>query len=238
MKLVLCDDEPQFLNYIEKVLRDHFDSNIEVISCTSYIALQIILEQEHSCDLLLMDIRLPEGNGIDFAREILEEYPALPVIFISGYADEYYQQAFLNIRPYGFLRKPVNQQLLFQLIQKVQEEQRNKTFNYDYFKTSNGLEKIMFDDIYFLENSRHKVNICTKSDCLSIRATFEELLSRLPSDSFVQCHRSYIVNLNHVQQYKSSYFIMEDNSPIKITPSHSAAVRERFFQFMSRKSNK
>ena len=95
MKLVLCDDEPQFLNYIEKALRDYFNSNIEVISCTSYIALQIILEQEHSCDLLLMDIRLPEGNGIDFAREILEEYPSLPVNFISGYADEYYIGIFI-----------------------------------------------------------------------------------------------------------------------------------------------
>lgn len=118
MKLILCDDDSHFLDYMRKFLIKHLETDTTIITCTNYKTLEGALDNEQGCNLLFMDIHLPEGNGITFSCKILENYPSLPVVFISGYADEYFQQAFLNLRPYGFMRKPVEQQLLLQLISK------------------------------------------------------------------------------------------------------------------------
>lgn len=233
MKLILCDDDSQFLDYIKDFLTIHLESDTVIFTCTNYSGLQIILEEEQGCDLLFMDIRLSEGNGILFCRNILKQHPHLPVIFISGYADKYYQQAFLDVRPYGFIRKPVEHQLLLQLIQKFQQEKINLQPAYHYFRTIDGIEKLMFDNIYFLENNHHLVYIYTDKETFTVRTTFSEMLSILPN-SFVLCHRGYIVNLQHVQKYEANHFIMADDihTVIKISQSRASEVKKRFFKFL------
>lgn len=238
MKLILCDDDPQFLDYMRRFLIQHFDSDIKVYTYTNYSNLQSELEE--GCDLLFMDIQLSEGNGISFSSNISKQYPQLPIIFVSGYADSYYQQAFLNIRPYGFLRKPIDEQLLLQLIQKFQLERQTLQPAYYYFKTLDGIEKILFDDIYFLENNHHLVYIYTDKETIPIRTTFSNILSILPSDLFIQCHRGYIVNFKHIEKYQGGYFIMDDDAHTVITISKlkTAEIRKRFLEFLKTAPNR
>lgn len=97
------------------------------------------------------------------------------------------------------------------------------------------MERIVFDDIYFLENNHHLIHIYTAKDSFTIRSTFAEMLSILLSDHFILCHRGYIVNLKHVQNYRTNCFIMADDAhtTIKISQSKFSEVRERFFQFLN-----
>lgn len=235
MKLILCDDDSKFLDYMKQFLVKELGAETVVFTCTDYKRLSNILQENTDCDLLFMDICLPNENGILLSQEILKEYPQLPIVFVSGYADEYYQQAFLNIRPYGFLRKPVEHQLLLQLIRKFQTEQTKLQPKYYYFKTSDGIEKILFDDIYFVENNSHLVYIYTDTDVPAVRTTFSKILSILPTDQFVQCHRRYIVNLKHVKKYQKDYFIManESQDKIEISQLRASEVKKRFFEFLS-----
>ena len=235
MKLILCDDDPKFLEYMKRFLISELGFTTIILTCTDYKRLFTILETNTDCDLLFMDICLQNQNGILLSQKILKQYPQLLVVFISGYADSYYQQAFLKVRPYGFLRKPVDHQLLLQLIQKFQKEQATRSPNYYYFKTSDGLEKILFDDIYFFENNGHHVYIYTDTDVLSVRTTFFKILSILPANHFIQCHRRYIVNLKHVKKYQKDYFIManESQDKIEISQLRISDVKKHFFEFLA-----
>jgi DNA-binding NarL/FixJ family response regulator len=56
-------------------------------------------------DVVLVDIRLPSVNGIDLARQIVEEYPGATVLILSAYDDEHYVRAALAAGVAGYLLK-------------------------------------------------------------------------------------------------------------------------------------
>lgn len=55
---------------------------------------------------------------LPLARRVTEKHAYLPVVFITGYAEQYYEDVFLSVRPAGFLSKPVKKELLFELIRR------------------------------------------------------------------------------------------------------------------------
>ena len=66
-------------------------------------ALQVIAQTVP--DVALVDIRLPSTNGIDLARQIVEDYPAITVLILSAYDDEHYVRAALAAGVAGYLLK-------------------------------------------------------------------------------------------------------------------------------------
>ena len=71
MKVVICDDEAVFVNVIESRLRNYaakIDLNIEITKCRS--ARELLSLDLLGCDVLFLDIDMPEINGIAAAREI------------------------------------------------------------------------------------------------------------------------------------------------------------------------
>lgn len=80
--------------------------------------------QESRPNLVISDIRMPEGNGLDLMKKVAQmSPPLLPILFISGYADksETELRQFPNFA--GLLTKPVAWQSLIQAVKSLQETQ-------------------------------------------------------------------------------------------------------------------
>lgn len=61
--------------------------------------------KDHSCDLALLDINLPDMNGITLAKRIQEMYPETDIVFVTGYPQ--YAVDSWAVHPKGYLLKPV-----------------------------------------------------------------------------------------------------------------------------------
>lgn len=175
-----------------------------------------------------MDICLKEESGISLARELLERYSNIDVIFITGYPDLYYENVFLDVRPYGFLKKPVNEEILVSLIYKYYHER--ETFYY-FFKTKNGLEKIKVLDIYYIESQKHKLFIHLKNEILETYGRLSELALSLP-DYFLYCHKSFLVNAKMIKNYDGESFMLENREKIRISQLRQKEIRKKFMQFL------
>jgi DNA-binding NarL/FixJ family response regulator len=77
-------------------------------------ALRVIAEVDP--DVVLVDIRLPSVNGIDLARQIVEQYPGTTVLILSAYDDEHYVRAALAAGVAGYLLKTTPSDELIQSI--------------------------------------------------------------------------------------------------------------------------
>lgn len=85
------------------------------------------------------------------------------------------------------------------------------------------------DQILYIEALNKKLNICTERQTISVRRSMNSIADALP-DYFLRCHRSYIVNMHHVDEtdYKEMLLTMTDGSRLPIARSMKDAFHEHF----------
>lgn len=230
MKVLLCDDDSMFLKEMEEVLKEYFKESMEIFRCTERVELLSYLNKEEKLDILLMDICLEQDDGILMAKDILKDYPDLSVVFVTGYPDLYYEKVFLDVRPYGFIKKPVDWELLIKLLKKLIREKEDPA-NWFFIKTKYEIKKVAVWDIYYMESHKHSVLIHTKKETYTMYGRLSDVEKGLP-DHFFHCHKSYLVNAEHIRSYEGDRFWLDNDVEITISQSRRKEIRQKFFAWL------
>ena len=82
------------------------------------------LVREVKFDLFILDVRLPDGSGVDLCREIHALQPRKPVLYYSAYASDEEQEAALSVCGDAYLKKPVSMRKLEQTIASLLEREQ------------------------------------------------------------------------------------------------------------------
>lgn len=113
MKIICIDDEPLILNMTVALCRE-MPAKPKVCGFSNAADALHWLES-HTADIALLDINLPDMNGIELAARIRTADPNISIIFLTGYS-EYALDAF-RLHASGYLLKPVNKQRLAEEIE-------------------------------------------------------------------------------------------------------------------------
>src|SRR5436309_10092399 len=98
------DDDPDIRLMISASLREF--GYVVATAGTNAEALE--LAKQFKFDLCILDVRLPDGSGIDLCREIHQLQPKVPVLYYSAYASDEEQEAALSVCGDAYLKKPVS----------------------------------------------------------------------------------------------------------------------------------
>lgn len=77
-----------------------------------------------------------------------------------------------------------------------------------FIKSNQQYIRILFKDILFVKSEHVYLEIYTLKDRYLARATFKEYEEKLPSDSFYRAHKSYVVNINHIDMINQAYVVI------------------------------
>ena len=105
IKVIVADDHAilrdGLVNYIEKN-----SDNIEIVGQASdWKELMILLRSGISCDLALLDIKMPGGDGLSIVEDIKVEFPDIKILMMSSFPEEEYALRFINAGASGFISK-------------------------------------------------------------------------------------------------------------------------------------
>jgi|SRR5579871_603602 len=115
--ILLADDEVTVRAYVSNILRRAGFQLIEASDGAD--ALDQVQQKAQPIDLLLTDIRMPRMDGIALARSIIEMYPKVPIIYISGYAFDFEEERSRSPkRACAFLSKPFSRKDLLDAVEK------------------------------------------------------------------------------------------------------------------------
>lgn len=231
-KIAVCDDNPLILeDVIEKVNRV-----AGAICCEGYSELEHLLEAIKSGKrylAILMDIEWNgSAEGIEAAHKVKQLDKEAKIIYMTGYAERYVQQIFLksaNIS--GFLMKPVEENFLRENLKKIKDEEQEAEKKSLLIKYKGAMLSFSFDDIFYLESIGHVITIHTKTGKQSCYDRLEKLFERLPR-YFIQCHKSYVVNMKEIQRIEKGKVMMTDNTEIPISKSRYGDTKSRYFHYM------
>ncbi|HLP55253.1 MAG TPA: response regulator [Fluviicola sp.] len=180
-------------------------------------ALELLAEEQP--DIVLMDIMLKgEMNGIQTAEIVRVEY-AIPVIYLTAYADEATLAKAKVTEPYGYILKPFKEIDLHTSIEmalykhkKEQEVERERDMLYSlvenkeketqhdfiFVKSNSKLVKLNMNEIYFIEALKDYVVINTNETRYTIHSTMKDIESKLGNEQFIRVHRSFIVRMDKI----------------------------------------
>lgn len=160
---------------------------------------------------VILDVEMPEMDGIQCARAIQDRAPLTVILFATGY-EQYMSDAF-SVYAFDYLLKPFKVERVLKTLELIQmrlnvrQEEKpvghaistGRAADRMMLRHKEGVSFIDLDDILLIQREDRATVIHTEgggryvvSDSLS------ELEDRLPKDVFFRSHKSYIVNINHI----------------------------------------
>ncbi|MCS6957501.1 MAG: LytTR family DNA-binding domain-containing protein [Aquificaceae bacterium] len=237
MRAFIVEDEPLAVQRLKRMINQ--DGRLEVVGEASTYEEAIRGIEELRPDVVFLDIRLPDGNGIDVAKEILSMGLKPYVIFTTAYG-EYALEAF-RVSAVDYLLKPFSQEDLKRAIDKIFEKRNNLAQVMNFIRSERPIipvkigNKVMFlspEDIYYVQAEMGEVSVRTKEGLLPLSKKLYEIEEELKPYYFFRVHRSYLVNLKKVKELKSveqsKYVIIfkEINETLKTSREGAKALRE------------
>lgn len=117
IKVVIVDDHALIREGIKKLLELEESFEIQALAGDGYEALEVIKAQKP--DVVLLDINMPNMNGIDCLKQIKSDFPETKVIMLTIHEDAEYLIETINIGAEGYVLKDADVSSLIKAIQKV-----------------------------------------------------------------------------------------------------------------------
>ena len=233
IRCIAIDDEPlalqQIAAYIGKV------PFLELAAqCQSALEAQRFLQSD-TVDAIFCDINMPDLNGMDFIKSLA--VPPL-VVFTTAYA-EYAVEGF-KVNAVDYLLKPFGLQDFMRAANRLQERLvpppsltshlsplTSETDNVIFLKTDYRIVKVTISDIRYVEAMSEYLKVWLEGEAkpLVTLLSMKKMEERLPA-TFMRIHRSYIINLDKIQEVNKNRVIMDADTYLPIGDLYKEAFQQ------------
>ncbi len=230
MRVAICDDEEVQQRLIEKYLNEWAEKSgkkMETIAFPSAESFLFHWEEDKRFDLLILDIEMGSINGMELAIKLRAQNEEIPILFISGY--EHYMSQGYEVSALHYLMKPLHKEKLFQVLDRLKKEKKPEEKL--MLQMEEGTLAVPLSDIWYIEAADHRCILVAGEKKYTVKHSFGEL-KKMFADRWgiVACHRSYIVNLQHVSAVMKAELIMDNNVRIPVSRSAAKQVNEAFIR--------
>lgn len=202
--ILIVEDDKLQANAIENALKNINPDFIVYIATDSVAALEIYTK--NIIDLFILDVDLSlttsPKNGIDIGKTLREhpKYKSIPIIYITS-IPEMIHSAVNDVHCFNYITKPYTSCDINKALTDIMHIQKSRN-PYIGIRDLNGITiNLNLKNIFFIHTKGHTLEFHTKDGIFFTRdSNLSSLLSRL-SNSFVQIHKSYIVNTRHISSY-------------------------------------
>lgn len=199
MKIDICDDDSAITIQISEYIQQFFqDRNLSCPNIHIYNHAQDLLDNASDCDIVFLDIEMPDINGIAAGNEIKQNNPNAIIIVVTAYPD--YLDDAMRFQVFRYLSKPIVQTRFNKNMDDALKQYHYHSIQLP-IETKDGVHRVPSSDIIFVEAIARKVIIHTTAGDYSSINNMSFWLKILPKNSFVQTHRGYIVNLAHIDSF-------------------------------------
>lgn len=228
MRIAVCDDEESQRTLIIKYLQEWAVQRGISIDTASFSSAENFLfqwEEDKQFDLLILDIEMGKLNGMELAGKIREENEELPILFITGY-ESYMAQGY-EVSAIQYLLKPMYKDKLFSVLDKLQKGKKPE--EKIPFQTEEGILLWKPSQVWYVEAAGHYSVLYTAEGGQQLKCSFTEVWKLLEKrKEFVHCHRSYLVNLQHVSAITKTELVLDNQTRIPISRGSYKAVNQAF----------
>ena len=231
LKIVVCEDEEQHKKIlVDLIERYPFETEFDLTTFQHGYELVEASNQGVNFDIIFLDMRLDQEDGIDIANEIRKTDHTARIIITTSLIE--YAVLGYSVNASDFLLKPFPEEKLFLLLEKLENDIRNSRASFYEFEINDEKIFLKSDEILYFESIARKIKVVTFEAEYSYYYTISGLEKELDPVCFVLCHRSYIVNLKNVKSIKTKTAVLKNGMMIPISPKRKQQVYDAFTRYL------
>lgn len=211
LRAVIVDDEP----VARKVIKEYMEDIgwLELAGMAENPLKADALLNEGPVHLLFLDINMPKLSGIEFLRASAGRSNQPMVIITTAYA-EYALDGF-ELDVVDYLVKPFSFERFLKACNKARSKygehfpaekpaDREERPDHFFVKCGNSLEKVLYDELEYIEALTNYIVLHTTNRQLIVYLTLKGVLGHLPADRFIKVHKSFIVNKDRIKSIRGN----------------------------------
>ncbi len=233
--IALCDDDKNAVPVIAGAARSAFEARGFSVTLDSYSSgaeLLAMLDQT-PYDLILLDINMPEMDGIEVGKRIKAFDHTIPVVFVSECEDRVFES--FSVQPLGFIRK---RNFLSDIadVAALFEKYCQMTQNAEHveFTARTSLISLRVAHIRYAEGSRNYqlIYLMDQEEPVEIKMTMEKLEEKMSPHGFIRIHKGYLVNYRFIRRIDTNQVILADGTALPIGRSKTQEVRAQYLSLL------
>ena len=214
LSIAVCDDEIIECCNMEKRIKKMIEEMKIPCIIRQFRSGGELLQALESFDIVFLDIRMPEMDGMKTAQLFRKKASDKILIFVSS-SREYVFEAY-DVEAFQYLLKPVEDRKLKNVLQKAVLKTERRSQEFIIVSSQRQKKKLFLDDIYYFEIKGRIVDAHGPEGIFTYYEQMGELENKLQDKGFFRCHKSYLVNLKYVDGYNRQEAILENGERIVI----------------------
>ena len=228
-RIAICDDNKLMLEIVEeKVKMIMGDIGVEY-QIAPYYCVKELRERKERYHLYVLDVEMPEIDGMSLAKAIKDDSPHAVIIFLSGYRQ--YSTEGYRVKAHRFLEKPIEDEKLYEaIITGLQETAPTELILDDIW----GKRKIVdLKKVKYMEAKEKYIRFYDQVENYLMKGPLHSLIKQLPKN-FVQVHKSWVVNLYFVEKIdcKKKMVVLTTDKPIPLSKRREKQIVQVFDDFV------
>lgn len=214
----ICDDNTEHRKIARKIIEKTLFDKVEVQIVEYSTGQQIINSVSsgiYAPDLLILDINMPDINGLAVADFIKKYNIHTDVVFLTEtakYVFEGYKYAVFD-----YVLKTASMEEFQKSLIRYLSEKVNSGTEYLSVKSNGCIQHIKLNKIDYFESRGRKIAAVSEEEKCEFYLKMDELLNILPTNRFIRCHQSYIVNIKSIQSFTSTSLMIKRNFNIPVS---------------------
>jgi len=196
LKVIVVDDEKNMRFILKKALSKF--PQVEVIGEAANGKDALDLVETLKPDGVFMDVEMPNMDGIEAAKLMLDIKPKIMLIFITAH-QQYMPQAF-ELYAFDYMVKPFKLERLKQTLKRMILTLSPNQADTLLIKNREQTAILNQNEIILIQRENRNTVIVTSSGKYTTTQTLTELEQKLNNDIFIRSHKSYIINKNKIKQ--------------------------------------
>lgn len=236
VNIVICDDDRIYREALRSSIQSW--SNLhqlqDVVIVRNYASSEDLLEAWQSglnIDIAFLDIQIPgEISGLELAKVIRKTNEYASIVFVTNYSEYAYDGYSVNALRY--LQKPICDSSVYECLDIAYRQWKFTQKQFLYIDQKKQKFVLLLQHILYIEAAGHRLLIHTvEKDPVEYKGYIKDMMEKLSADMFVQCHRSYIVNILFARSISQNHIIIAGNHSIPIGRKYMDTLLNRFKQY-------
>lgn len=234
IRTAFCDDDLSMLNELQTLLdryRVEHNREIDYTAFNSPLDLLAEIERGTRFDIIFLDVIMPGENGIDAAAEIRNYDNDVKIIFLTSSA-EFAVQSYA-VGAYFYQLKPIWEESFYRLMDSALSVCEKEQTNSLILRCKSGITRIELKQLEYCEVIHRTLFLhLANGKVLESIGSMDELCSHLkPYKNFFRPHRSYLINLEYVQNLSARAITMSCLTEIPIPRGKYNDVKDAFLEY-------
>lgn len=213
MKIAVVDDVQLYRDKAKSCIMKYYNNDIS-INIDFYESGEDYLDSEIKYDISFIDIEMEGMDGFETIKKAKQKYPEGVYMILTTHT-EMCDRGYL-VNAYRYINKEKMEELINEALSSAEILlERNKKIKLNII--NEGVREITLKDIIYVEGSNHNVILHIKQGTKRCNNSMKELEKELCDKWFFRCHKSFIVNLDEVENFKNLIAYMKDGSNLDIS---------------------